>query len=489
MKDKKIKNKKENNKFIKITRLFFIVSLVLLVLFAFMLIKTNMLPLKYLIIFLVVISILYFFMYLLLLRKKIKKYYKVLSMIFLTLFSVVFIIGTVYINNTLDFLKNVSTVGDKYDYYSVAVLNNKYKKLKELNNKSIGIFNLESSSSMSSALDELKGKIKFDSKEYDDIELMIEDFSSGNIDALFLNDFSLELIKEQYSDIYKEIKIIYNFSIKIKSKDISKDVDVTKTPFSVYIIGSDQYGDISKIANHDVNMVVTVNPLTKKILLTSIPRDYYVQLYGKTGLKDKLTHTGSYGIDVSVKTMETLLETDINYYAAVNFSTVEKIVDYIGGIDVNSDYNFSATSEITYETFNYVKGKNHLTGHAALMYARSRHQFQGGDRVRIYHQQQVLEAIINKASSSTSIISKYSKILASVEDNFETNMDFKNIKKLVKFELSEMPSWTIEMQSLDGSDASMPTYSFPGRNLYVMIPDEETVTSAINNINKVLNEK
>src|SRR5574344_555107 len=128
MKDKKIKNKKENNKFIKITRLFFIVSLVLLVLFAFMLIKTNMLPLKYLIIFLVVISILYFFMYLLLLRKKIKKYYKVLSMIFLTLFSVVFIIGTVYINNTLDFLKNVSTVGDKYDYYSVAVLNNKYKK-------------------------------------------------------------------------------------------------------------------------------------------------------------------------------------------------------------------------------------------------------------------------------------------------------------------------------------------------------------------------
>ena len=273
-------------------------------------------------------------------------------------------------------------------------------------------------------------------------------------------------------------------NVPIKTSEIVKVVDVTNTPFNLFIIGSDSFGTIDKISNSDVNMLMTINPKTNQILLTSIPRDYYVEIYNTNGGMDKLTHAGYYGVETSVKTIENLLNTEINYYAKVNFTTVIDIVNLIGGIEVYSDYSFS---EHAFFKYTYKKGYNKLNGEQALAFARERKSFNGGDRVRGQNQQKVIKAIIDKVTSSTALISKYSDILSAIEKSFQTNLDDKSITKLVKLQLNKMPSWEIINQSLDGSDSSAYTYSYPKKQLYVMKPNEETIIEAQNKIKEILN--
>ena len=280
-----------------------------------------------------------------------------------------------------------------------------------------------------------------------------------------------------------KIKSIYNFKISIEKNDIVKVVNVTNTPFNVYIAGGDGYGSIDYTFNTDVNMVATINPTTRKILLTSIPRDYYVNLVGQgPNAYDKLTHAGYYGIEESVKTVENLLDTDINYYVKINFSTIEGIVDAIGGVDVYSEYEFTASDG----TYSYVKGYQHLDGKKALRFARERKSFATGDVQRVKNQQKVVEAMINKITSSTALISSYDRILDSVSDNLDTNMPSKDISRLVKMQLNDMRGWTIESQNAVGTGQMGPTYTFPTLNLYTMLPDKDSVNSLKLKINEYL---
>ena len=312
---------------------------------------------------------------------------------------------------------------------------------------------------------------------------MFEAIREKEVKGILINASIKNIMNEDYSYMINTLKEIGTLNVPIKNNDIVKIVDVTNRPFNIYLIGSDSYGDITKTSNGDVNMVFTINPKTNQILLTSIPRDYYVELYNTNGGMDKLTHASYYGIETAVKTVETLLETDINYYARVNFSTVVKIVDLIGGIDVNSDYSFCDSGRVGC----YKKGYNKLNGEQALAFARERKSFNGGDRVRGQNQQKVIKAIIDKVTSSTALISKYSDILSAIEKSFQTNLDDKSITKLVKLQLNKMPSWEIINQSLDGSDSSAYTYSYPKKQLYVMKPNEETIIEAQNKIKEILN--
>jgi len=218
-------------------------------------------------------------------------------------------------------------------------------------------------------------------------------------------------------------------------------------------------------------------------LLTSIPRDYYVNLVGQgPNAYDKLTHAGYYGIEESVKTVENLLDTDINYYVKINFSTIEGIVDAIGGVDVYSEYEFTASDG----TYSYVKGYQHLDGKKALRFARERKSFATGDVQRVKNQQKVVEAMINKITSSTALISSYDRILDSVSDNLDTNMPSKDISRLVKMQLNDMRGWTIESQNAVGTGQMGPTYTFPTLNLYTMLPDKDSVNSLKLKINEYL---
>ena len=302
------------------------------------------------------------------------------------------------------------------------------------------------------------------------------------IDSVLIEESSMALIYEQNEEYNGMFKTIYTINIKTEI-EITKEADVTNQPFTVYISGIDSYGSIATVSRSDVNMVATINPTTKQVLLISIPRDYYVQLRGTTGYKDKLTHAGLYGVETSVGTLEDLLDVDINYYARVNFSSLEQIVDALGGVDVYSKYSFTS-SKATGGTYYFTEGYNHMNGKQALSFSRERKALPGSDRARGINQQAVIDGIIRKATSPA-IITGYSKILSSLNGTFQTNMSDNDIQKLIKMQLNDMASWNITSYSLDGTDGSEYTYSYPTQKLYVMNPIEETVTEAQGLIDKV----
>lgn len=284
-----------------------------------------------------------------------------------------------------------------------------------------------------------------------------------------------------------------SFMSKITNDTVNKNsVAVTEKPFTVYISGKDTYGNINKKSRSDVNMIVVVNPKVHKILMVSIPRDYQVTLSEHGDATDKITHTGIYGIDTTVKAAEDLVGVKMNYYLMVNFSTVVEFIDAIGGITVNSDYDFSANkrneNEVETETFHYVKGKNKLNGDEALAFARERHAFTDGDVQRVKDQQKVFEAVVKKSTNSKTLLSKYPALLNSLGKYMRTNMSEDEIKALIKMQLSEMPNWKMESYTLTGFDSYQSTYTGGSQELYVMEPDEQSVETAKTKIKNLKQE-
>ena len=300
-----------------------------------------------------------------------------------------------------------------------------------------------------------------------------------NIIIKLVNGAYLYVMEEYDDEFINKVRVIYSFKVK-KSINKEKFVNNRDKPFTIYISGIDTNGSISKVSRSDVNILMTVNPKTGSVLLTSIPRDYYVQLHNTTGYKDKLTHAGIYGVEMSINTIEDLMNIDINYYIRINFDTLVKLVDEIGGIDINSDTSFKRGKC----TFN--KGNNHLDGKCALSYSRERKLYSSGDRHRGQNQQQVIEAIINKITTNKEMLLKYDSILNSMKGTFESNFDATNISKLVKSQFENNTKWNVESISVDGYDSSNYTYSYYGSRLYVMEPDYETVKVAHDKILEVI---
>ncbi len=475
--------KKKNKKVLNIVSIIIgIISLILMLVFSYAIYKLNMIPGKFLIPVYILIFVIYTGLLLTVFLPKVKSKIKVFSMIILVLFGVIFGFADKYIFTTLNFMDILDRDVLQKERYDVYVLeNSSYNKLEDLKGKKVGLYQ---SSNSEKAGSELKNKIDFEIIEYTDVEKMFESLNNDEINAIIISSSVKNLLDTELNDINVKIKSIYNFKISIEKNDIVKVVNVTNTPFNVYIAGGDGYGSIDYTFNTDVNMVATINPTTRKILLTSIPRDYYVNLVGQgPNAYDKLTHAGYYGIEESVKTVENLLDTDINYYVKINFSTIQGIVDAIGGVDVYSDYDFY---EQAYGLYHFTIGNNHLDGKQALAFARERKSFATGDVQRVKNQQKVVEAIVNKVTSSTALISSYDRILDSVSENLDTNMPSKDISRLVKMQLNDMRGWTIESQNAVGTGQMGPTYTFPTLNLYTMLPDKDSVNSLKLKINEYL---
>lgn len=271
----------------------------------------------------------------------------------------------------------------------------------------------------------------------------------------------------------------------------SQKADVTNQPFIIYLSGLDtrSYETISEKGLSDVNMVVVVNPTTKQILMVNIPRDYYVGLEGNSNKLDKLTHAGNYGIACSQSTVEAIFDIKCNYYVKVNFKSVVDIVDALGGVTVNSDYNFTSYASLDgVKGYTFKIGENKLTGDAALAFARERHSFANGDRQRGIHQQKVISAIFDKAISPSMLNpSKINSVLDAVTSNIKTNMSSTEITSLVRMQLNDMSAWNISTYSVDGSGASRVTYSGGSSPLSVIIPDPETISTAKEMIANIIN--
>ncbi len=286
---------------------------------------------------------------------------------------------------------------------------------------------------------------------------------------------------------------IHNSFSKIPDAEVEHEAtktDVSKKPFVVYLSGIDTRGSttIKDKALSDVNMVVIVNPKTAKILMVNIPRDYYLPLEGDKNKMDKLTHAGSKGVACSMKTLEALFDVDFNYYVKVNFQSVVDIVDHLGGITVDSDIAFSSKYALTEDVYyHFKKGENKLTGLSALAFARERESLAGGDRDRGKHQQMVIKAIIEKATSPSNLTpNKISKLVDCITENTNTNISYDEISTLVKLQLDKMPSWDIQSISVDGTGSTQPTYTTGGLKAYVMIPTQSTVDEAKLKIKEVL---
>lgn len=279
-----------------------------------------------------------------------------------------------------------------------------------------------------------------------------------------------------------------HFINKLSEKKSDYAVSVTKKPFNVYITGLDFHGDIeNEKGRSDVNMVVTVNPRNNRVLITSIPRDYEISLVDHDMAKDKLTHTGMYGVSTGISSIEELLGIKVNYYLKLNFTTVKLLVDAIGGIDVNSEVEFDSKywGDMT-EYHHFDKGMNHLDGELALCFARERKAFDQGDNQRIRNQQIVADAIIEKMTSSRTLLGRYNKILSALGEYMRTNMSEKEIKSLVKKQLEDMPKWTIEKYDLTGIDSFKGTYTSGNQELYVMEKDPKSAEIAKANILTVM---
>lgn len=276
----------------------------------------------------------------------------------------------------------------------------------------------------------------------------------------------------------------HEFLGQVTAKKKAEDaVDVTSKPFNIYISGMDTTGKITEEARSDVNMIITVNPKTHKVLMTSIPRDYLVEL--QNGEKDKLTHTGLMGIDETTSDVEDLLGIKINYYVKVNYNTLKDLVNSIGGITINSDKAF-----ISYiGKYRFVEGENQLDGAKALAYARERHAYSDGDNHRVRNQQEVLQAIVKKLTGSTTLLTRYNKILKYLAPTMEMNLTRAEVKALVKFQLGKNPKWKFESNSLEGFDAFSTVYSAGNQQLYVMKPDEESIKKARQKIKEIEHPK
>ena len=250
-------------------------------------------------------------------------------------------------------------------------------------------------------------------------------------------------------------------------------VEVAEEPFTIYVSGNDSYGEVTtEEGRSDVNILLTVNPNTRQILMTTTPRDYYVELPFGEGCWDKLTHAGNYGIDCSMQTLEALYDVDIDYYLRVNFSGFESIVDALGGVEVYSEYAFGTAGGYYFEA-----GYNAVNGAEALAFVRERYAFADGDVQRGRNQMAMIQAIMDKATSPA-LITGYLRLMDSVADSFVTSMPKGSIADLVKLQLDEGGSWNVVSNSVSGYVTEAYTYSDDSQLLSVMMPDEASVQYA-----------
>ena len=328
-------------------------------------------------------------------------------------------------------------------------------------------------------------------KEYAGLTELADGILNGEVNAMLLNSGYLSVYEDMdgYTDFSTKIKEVGTVDVEstIQSAEESTPIEPITTAnggkvYTIYLSGIDTRGEMTAKSRSDVNIIATVNTDTHEILLVSTPRDYFVPLSISGGAPDKLTHAGIYGIDVCMDTLGMLYDIDINYYFRINFGGFVKVIDALGGITVNSDYDFDSKNILGYH-FN--KGENYVNGEQALIFARERYAFQEGDRQRGKNQMDVIRGVVKKALSPE-ILTSYSSILSSLDGCFGTNITYEEIAQILQQQLTNGGDWTIVSYSVNGTGATEKPYSM-SQKAYVMVPDYNTVDKAKSLMEKVRN--
>ncbi len=421
----------------------------------------------------------------------------VFGRILAVLFCAIFLVGANYVRESMAALQNVGGATTKVDVISYYVMKeDTAQTLADAKDYSFGILRSQDRENTDKALSEAAGKVgkTLSTVEYDDPMTLVDALYAKEVQAIVLNKSFVDTVNEQYQTFKTDTRELETSQIESEVEPIA-DTDVTTKPFNVYISGIDVYGKIDQTSRSDVNIIATVNPVTKKVLLTSTPRDYYVPLYSKGGksysggIPDKLTHAGIYGVDCSLNTLEKLYDIEIDYYVRVNFTSLKKIVDLLGGVEVYSDYDFISDwgPHGAGTHYKFKKGYNKVNGKKALAFCRERHHFANGDYQRGRDHQHMIEAILNKVMSS-SVLPNFSSLLKESKSMFQTSMSKDKIVSLCNMQLNDMAKWKISYANAEGTGAKKTTFSIRSTALYVCEPNENSVRKITKRINKVMNE-
>lgn len=388
---------------------------------------------------------------------------KIIYSILVIIISVVYGFGNYYLystNATLETVTDQSSLS-KNTVSVVALNSSSLEDVNSLEGSKLGVLKTIGKEATKKSLNDLKkNNVTYTKKTYDNMLGMLKALYDGEVDAIVLNEAYRSNVcdLEDYTNFNDGTKVVHKTIYYTKENSSLLAVsDITSKPFSILISGNDSFGSLDETSRSDVDMLVTINPVTSTILMTSIPRDSYVEevcddYACNYGAYDKLTHTGLYGVDTTKDTVENLLGIDINYVFRVNFTSMIDIVDALGGIDIDVAEGMAVSRFYTNSTLEGVhEGTNHLDGKRALAYSRERKAYIDGDVQRARNQQQVLQAMFKKATSPE-IITKYTSLLKALTHAFDTNMSTKEITSFIKYQIQAKPSWKFEQYVLKGDN-------------------------------------
>ena len=408
--------------------------------------------------------------------------------IFSVIISIVLLISSFYVYKTYDIVGKITNSTYKLDRMVVAVLKDDgAKELADASDYTFGVQYQMDGAKVEKAVDQINKELgaEIKTQTFENISQQAKALHDGEVKAIIYNEGYTDLLEESFDTYKNSVKIIYEYEIKTEMESLSLDVSVEKEAFTVYISGIDTYGDVNETSRSDVNIIATVNPQSHQILLVTTPRDYYVPIPGiSKGQEDKLTHAGVYGVDRSMATLSELYGVEIPFYARINFSSLIEIIDTLGGVDVESELAFTTGTDAG-AVVNVKEGMNHFDGKEALAFCRERHILADGDNQRGKNQQALLTGMIKKLVSPN-ILVKAGSIMDSVAKSVDTNMSTDQLTRLIRNQLKTNAKWYITSVAAEGTEASSTQcYSMPGSELYVCIPDEDSVENIQEMINKV----
>lgn len=449
-----------------------LIQLLVTIFFLTFVFKLSVLPLKYTMTMAVVLLLIWALVFLSQIKWKGHIFGKFVSVLMTFILSV----GSFYIYKTNSTILNVVENGNVTITGMVVVVlkDDPAKTILDAANYKFGIQKSLSAEDTGKAVEEINTKIggKIKTTEYSGFDDQVKALYSGEVKAIIYNSAFDGTIKEFFTDYEGKVRVLH--SIALTEKTVTEPIGKTnskivKEPFNLFISGIDVFGSISQTSRSDVNIIATINPVTKQILLTTTPRDYYVKLPGVSGTKlDKLTHAGIYGIQTSMDTLSDIYDIEIENYVRVNFTSFIDIIDALGGVSVYSAQKFSAFGQ------DYVKGYNQMDGQKALTFARERHSFVDGDFQRGRNQLEVIKAIIKKLSSSA-LLTNYVGFMDTLSGGIQTDLTSTEIRSLVKMQTSDNATWNIQTVSALGTPAMRYCYSYSGSKLSVDLPDEDSI--------------
>lgn len=418
----------------------------------------------------------------------IKKKAKIFNTIMLIIINITLVFSYMQFRTAIGLFDNLNSNATVSEYtMSVVVMkNDTVEKLSDLNSASVAAPVSTDGENINKLMKEIRDKEKqslnlTESKNYISA---YEELTTGTSRAMILNSSFEDLITSQHADFKEKTKKIYEYKItKTVSTKVKQNVGDT---FNVYISGIDTFGPVSSVSRADVNIIMTVNKKTGRILLTTTPRDSYVKIAdGGNNQYDKLTHAGLYGVDSSIHTLENLYGIKIDYYTRLNFTSFLKLIDIVGGVDVYNDQTFTSL----YGKYNFTPGLVHLNADKALGFVRERYSLTGGDNDRGKNQEKVITAIIKKLTSKEGL-SNYQSIIKELSQSIQTNMPIETALGLANEQLSAGKDYNVASQALTGTGSmELPSYAMPGARLYMTQINEQSLREVTENIKEVLEGK